>query len=335
MMGVKWTITPYGLSLRLVATVAMTGPAGRCAAGRAPGGSSGAATGSAPEPAALPGLKTPATQPPGPQPRALIVTVYGLYARQTGGWMSVASLVELLARCGVDQPSVRSAIFRLKRRGLLLAARHGGAAGYELSDEARVILEEGDRRIFERRRATIADGWLLAVFSVPESHRHHRHQLRSQLARLGFGTVAAGVWIAPARVRAETQAVLTRHGLEHYVELFGASHVAFSDPAGLVARCWDLDRLDEQYRAFLSRQEPVLAACRRRKRIDPGQAFTDYVGALTQWRRLPFLDPGLPETVLPDDWNGIRAADTFFELRERLAEPAAEFVAAARSTAAR
>ena len=268
---------------------------------------------------------------PPSQPRALIVTVYGLYARQSGGWMSVASLIELLARCGVDEPSVRSAIFRLKRRGLLLAARRGGVAGYELSDEARIILDEGDRRIFERKRATMADGWVLAVFSVPESHRHQRHQLRSRLTWLGFGAVAAGVWVAPAHLLEEARAVLTRHGLDHYVELFGASHVAFSHPADLVARCWDLDRLDEQYRAFLARQGPVLTACRRRARVDvdPGQAFADYVGALTQWRRLPFLDPGLPEAVLPTRWNGIRAADTFFELRDQLSGPAAEFVAAA------
>jgi phenylacetic acid degradation operon negative regulatory protein len=263
-------------------------------------------------------------------PRALIVTVYGLYARQTAGWMSVASLVELLARCGVDEPSVRSAIFRLKRRGLLLAARRGGVAGYELSAEARVILDEGDRRIFERRRAAVADGWVLAVFSVPESHRHHRHQLRSQLARLGFGTFAAGVWIAPAHVLDEARAVLTRHGLDHYVELFSTGHGAFSDPAGLVARCWDLDRLDEQYRVFLDRQAPVLAGYQRRAGVDPGRAFADYVDALTQWRRLPFLDPGLPEAVLPAGWNGIRAADTFFGLRDRLAGPAAGFVAARR-----
>jgi len=265
---------------------------------------------------------------PSPPPRALIVTVYGLYARQSAGWLSVASLVELLARCGVDEPSVRSAIFRLKRRGLLLAVRQGGVAGYGLSDEARVILDEGDRRIFGRQRATLGDGWVLAVFSVPESHRHHRHQLRSQLTRLGFGTVAAGVWIAPAHVLDEARALLTRHGLDHYVELFGARPAGSDDPAALVARCWDLDRLNEQYRSFLDRQAPVLAGYRRRKRIDPGQAFADYVGALTQWRRLPFLDPGLPEAVLPGGWHGIRAADTFFELRDRLAGPAADFVAA-------
>src|SRR5260370_17997812 len=41
----------------------------------------------------------------GAQPRQLIVTVYGLYARAGGGWISVASLVMLLADLGVDQPA--------------------------------------------------------------------------------------------------------------------------------------------------------------------------------------------------------------------------------------
>src|SRR5690349_1707124 len=70
----------------------------------------------------------------GQQPRALIVTVYGLYAREDGGWLSIATLIRLLAELGVDEPAVRSSISRLKRRGLLVPQRQDGAAGYGLSD---------------------------------------------------------------------------------------------------------------------------------------------------------------------------------------------------------
>ena len=84
--------------------------------------------------------------PGGAQPRQLIVTVYGLYARAEGGWMSVASLISLLTDLGVDEPAVRSSISRLKRRGILHAGRRDGAAGYALSDEALAILREGDRK---------------------------------------------------------------------------------------------------------------------------------------------------------------------------------------------
>src|SRR5690348_13165670 len=158
------------------------------------------------------------------QPRQLIVTVYGLYARAEGGWMSVASLVSLLADLGVDEPAVRSSISRLKRREILRASRRAGAAGYELSPAAQAILTEGDHRIFRRERARLADGWLLAVFSVPETERNKRHVLRSQLARLGFGTAAPGVWIAPAHLHDATVGALRRLGLDGYADLFRAEH---------------------------------------------------------------------------------------------------------------
>lgn len=257
------------------------------------------------------------------QPRHLIVTVYGLYARADGGWLSVASLIELLAALRVDEPAVRSSISRLKRRGILVARRHGGAAGYELSEDALAILREGDDRIFRRERATLADGWMLAVFSVPETERNKRHILRSQLTRLGFGTAAPGVWIAPAHLHDATADMLRRLELDAYADLFRGDHLAFGDLAAKVRAWWDLDELEHHYREFLDAHTPVR---RRRGTPEAREAFADYVRVLTDWRRLPYLDPGLPAELLPEDWIGIRAADLFFSLRSRLEESARAYV---------
>jgi phenylacetic acid degradation operon negative regulatory protein len=270
----------------------------------------------------------------GHQPRALIVTVYGLYAREHGGWLGVASLIRLLAEAGVDQPSVRSSISRLKRRGILVAERIDGVAGYALSAQARAILDEGDRRIFERRRATPDEGWVLAVFSVPETERDKRHQLRSRLSWLGFGTVSAGVWIAPAHLFGEARDALDRDGLAAYVDLFTAEYRAFADVRGQVPRWWDLDRLQALYQDFLADHGRLLTRYRRQRRIDDRQAFADYVRALTAWRRLPYSDPGLAPELLPRGWQGVRAAETFFELRRLLDEPAHRFVESVRADVA-
>lgn len=248
------------------------------------------------------------------QPRQLIVTLYGLYARERGGWLSIASVVRLMADLGVEEPAVRSSISRLKRRGLLDARRVDGVAGYALTDVAQEILADGDARIFGRRRAEEADGWLLVVFSVPESERDKRHQLRSLLTRLGFGTVAPGVWVAPGHLADEAAEVLERRGLAGYVELFRGAHLGEVS----VARWWDLDELHVRYAEFLDRQEPV----RDVAETTPARAFADYVRLLTDWRRLPYADPGLPLALLPADWNGARAADLFADLRGRLAGPA-------------
>jgi phenylacetic acid degradation operon negative regulatory protein len=257
--------------------------------------------------------------------RHLIITVYGLYARHDGGWLSVATLIRLLADVGIDEPAVRSAISRLKRRGIVQSRRYGGSAGYQLSAEALAILREGDARIFRRRRATPADGWVLAVFSVPESQRHRRHVLRSELTRLGFGMVAPGVWIVPAHPQDATAETLRRLGLDAYADLFHAEHLAFGDPAGKIRRWWDLDELERQYESFIQAYEPVLRHWKQVFGSGPTgehEAFADYVRVLTDWRRLPYLDPGLPAELLPEDWVGIRAADVFFALRSLLEEPA-------------
>jgi phenylacetic acid degradation operon negative regulatory protein len=272
-------------------------------------------------------------EPRAAQPRQLIVTVYGLYARAQGGWMSVASLVSLLADLGVDEPAVRSSISRLKRREILCARRQGGAAGYELSPAAEAILAEGDHRIFRTERARLADGWLLAVFSVPEAERHKRHVLRSQLARLGFGTAAPGVWIAPAYLYEATGDMLARLGLSGYADLFRADHLAATglaggDLAAKVHQWWDLDQTERLARDFVTAWEPVLRAwSRRRPAAHAREAFAGYVRVLTDWRRLPYLDPGLPAELLPSRWAGARAAEVFFTLQSRLADAAGAHVA--------
>lgn len=264
----------------------------------------------------------------GPQPRSLIVTLYGAYSRQSNGWLSVSVLVRLLAELGVDEAAVRSSVSRLKQRGLLLPEPRNGVVGYALSRQAQQILAHGDRRIFNRTRADLADGWVLVAFSVPERERSSRHLLRSELTRLGFGTVAPGMWIAPARLTDDTREAVERLGLGAYVELFAAEHLAFGDVRGRVLRWWDLDGLQAQYAAYLTRWSPVLRRARRRRVVHGTTAFAEYVGTLTDWRRLPYLDPGLPLDALPRGWQGLRASDVFFSLRDLLEDPAAAHVAA-------
>jgi phenylacetic acid degradation operon negative regulatory protein len=258
------------------------------------------------------------------QPRQLIVTLYGLYAREHGSWLSIAAVVRLMAELGVEEPAVRSSISRLKRRGLLDARRVDGVAGYALTDVAQEILADGDSRIFGRRRAEESDGWLIVVFSVPEAERDKRHQLRSLLTRLGFGTVAPGVWVAPGHLADEAAEVLGRRGLAGYVELFRGASPALGENRDKVSRWWDLDQLHARYAEFLDRQEPVRAGIAGDGGAGPDRAFVDYVRLLTDWRRLPYADPGLPLDLLPADWNGARAADLFVELRGRLDRPARE-----------
>jgi phenylacetic acid degradation operon negative regulatory protein len=257
-----------------------------------------------------------------PQPRHLIVTVYGLYARSAEGWLPVAGLVRLLGELGIGPQAVRSSISRLKRRDTLRGVRLDGRAGYALSPSMREVLREGDRRIFEHPPARLADGWVQVVFTVPEAQRAKRHELRSRLARLAFAPVAPGVWVAPAALADEVCGALRRQGLGAFVDVFRGDHLGCAPLAERVREWWDLPALEARYAEFLAAHQPLARRVSRRP-LSGGEAFSAHVRVLTEWRRLRYLDPGLPVELLPARWQGDSALELFARLHAVLGPPAA------------
>jgi phenylacetic acid degradation operon negative regulatory protein len=256
-------------------------------------------------------------------PRQLITTLYGLYARAEQNWLSVASLVRLMDDLDVDAAAVRSSVSRLKKRDVLQSSKRGERAGYVLSPATLEILREGDVRIFSRPRATPEDGWLVAVFSVPESEREKRHSLRSQLLRLGFGSAAPGVWVAPGTLYDEVVHALDRLALTSYTEFFRGDYLGAGDVASRMREWWDLDEIEQRYAEFHAEFAPVRGRWSGSAPA-PNAAFKAYVPMLTAFRRLPYLDPGLPLEYLPSSWKGIAAGDLFTELDGLLRKPADE-----------
>ena len=272
---------------------------------------------------------------PSAEPRLLhqqlIVTLYGLYGDLAAGSLPVAGLVSLLADLGIDGPAARSSVSRLKLKGVLHSVREGGVARYELSKTVLDAFHADDQHIFAPVRSLPGDPWSLVVFSVPETERNRRYELRSELVSLGFGTVSPGVCIAPSTVLPQAVARLAERKLDGYVEYFDAAIPGGEDVRGKVARWWDLAELDADYQEFLDvfgaepeRWAGLLAragrsSLDRRQRAD---AFKTYVSILTVWRRFPYRDPNLPFEYLPDGWKAPHAKQTFLQVHGLLAKVA-------------
>jgi phenylacetic acid degradation operon negative regulatory protein len=271
-----------------------------------------------------------AAMPPGAdsaRPRSLLMTFFGAFLRELGDWIAVADLIASVEAVGLDEQAVRSAISRLKRRGVVAPERRAGMAGYRLTAHGHAILDRGDARIFERPPSEPPDTeWLLLLFSIPEHRREVRHLLRSRLTWLGLGRVGSAAWIGPAHVAAEVRLVVGELGVEEHVELFTARHLGVRATPDAVARWWDLDAIAEEYRGYLAAWTPRLQAWRAGDGGHRPAAFADHLLQLDAWRRIPFHDPGLPADALPDDWPGGAAWALFTELTARLREPALEHV---------
>lgn len=252
-------------------------------------------------------------------PRNRILDVYAGFVRPDTGWLAISDLIELLAPVGVEDQATRSATSRMKRSKLLLAERVNGQAGYALSPWAQEVLQDGDRRIF--REPGSWDGrWVIALFSVPETERSQRYQIRSRLEGLGYGQGPAGSWFAPVDVLEETRRVMKRNDLSPYVSLWAGKHEGFDPASQLVAEAWDLDLLRGRYDSYIKAAKRIAD---RWQDADPTSdspsnsladgkaAWIDYLDHMALWRALPYLDPGLPVELLPAGWPGPRARARF------------------------
>ncbi|GAA1406467.1 PaaX family transcriptional regulator [Glutamicibacter uratoxydans] len=267
-------------------------------------------------------------EPSTPRHHQLIVTLFGLYARQHGGALPVATIIALMQDVGVESAGTRSSISRLKKRGVIDSVQVNGRSGYALSQSVLRNFAEGDERIFHPRRATAEERWLLATFTVPETQRNIRHKIRSALIGMGFGSVVPGLWIAPEHVKDAALAYFKRRELDGYFEFFVGEHIGSTDVKYNISSWWDLSTLEQMYSEFLRENEGRLETWKARLEADGGsaveaQAFSEHLILLTQWRRLPYSDPGLPAEYLPEGWIALRAEEVFQQLHALLSPLAA------------
>ena len=66
-------------------------------------------------------------------PRSATLTLYGDYVRHKGGEIGIGSLITLLENFGLTEQSIRSAVSRMCRMGLLKARRDGPKSYYSLT----------------------------------------------------------------------------------------------------------------------------------------------------------------------------------------------------------
>jgi len=256
-------------------------------------------------------------------PRSLLFTLYGDYVHPLGREEArVGALVRLAAELGVTGNALRSALSRMTREGWLEAVRRAGPPRYRLSPRGHELIEEGIRRIYGRHRASWDGRWLLVSYSLPEPRRGQRDRLRQGLSFLGLGSLGNGLFISPHDLRRQVNELIRRYGVEGEVTVHHGTLEWPADPAQVVARAWDLEKVRARYAQFLERIRPAL---READAIDDREAFTRRFLLTHEFRRFPFSDPDLPDALLPPNWIGSAARETFLAYNRKLRRRAERF----------
>lgn len=260
----------------------------------------------------------------------MVFTLYGDYIRHRGGEAWTGSLIELLGLFGLSGQAVRSTLSRMSHKGWLESRRAGRYSFYSQTPKFLKLLEEGAQRILQPRCDPWDGQWHLLTYSIPESKRHLRRRLRKRLLWLGFGALNHATWISARDLRAEVEGVVNALHVRPYVEFFTAEHRGFTSDKEIVARCWNLERLNDYYAAFIDRYGPPFQEYQARlmsgDSLEPQECFVQRFMLIHEYRSSPYVDPNLPLELLPDDWLGERATQLFQQYHDLLVEEAEAFV---------
>jgi phenylacetic acid degradation operon negative regulatory protein len=285
------------------------------------------------------------------QARSALFDLYGDHLRLRGGRAPVSALVRLLAPLGIAAPAVRQAVSRMVRQGWLTPVGSPPTATYALTERAVRRLDEAAERIYRTRSAEWDGRWHLLVTS-PVRARTARERLEAGLRFLGYAKLAGTTWIAPrpssevagllaaAAVHAdsflarETDSFLASDTDTPLVRETDAPRASDTDTPlvndtggarAMARRAWDLDALGAAYRDWLADARTLLAGPQDAE-CDDETAFALRSQLVHEWRKFLFTDPGLPRSLLPDDWPGDKAAAYFDTHAARLHPAATRFV---------
>lgn len=258
---------------------------------------------------------------------SLLRTVIGLYLRDAGGWMSSKDIVKLMEALGASGTVTRTALGRLRKKDVVVQETRSGVPGFTLTEGASTMLARGDRRIFNPRSMSPSDPWCLISFSIPETAREKRHQLRRRLHWIGCGTVAAGLWICPDSLRVEVEEILSDLELRDLTTIFVTeTPMVGGSLQDAASRWWDLEAVADLHRDFIRQHGTAVPEPAGDATKSLPDAFATYVQCIDTWRMIPYLDPGLPAAFLPADWPGAEGTELFSRIVAAYAEPSAEFV---------
>jgi len=260
--------------------------------------------------------------------RSMLFTLFGDYVRHYGGTIWIGSLIALMAELSFTATAVRAAVSRMARQGWLTPIRDGRASYYALTTRGQRRVEEAARRIFKLHPEPWDGVWRMLIVPGDPADRARRAGLRRELAWMGFAPLARGVYLAPNDLLDHVAGVADRYGMAGRIEVFAARHLGASADADLAARHWDLGAIERAYAGFLAEWKPRVQARRDEGAAGPlpdATAFAEKTRLVHEFRKFLFVDPGLPQELLPPRWSGAEARGVFSAYYHLLAEGALRF----------
>jgi phenylacetic acid degradation operon negative regulatory protein len=241
--------------------------------------------------------------------RSALMTVLAAYVYPDPSPVSTATFVRGLGLLGFNEKAIRQSLIRARDSNLLSSTKSGRRTFWGLSEEGFALMDEGMQRLESlNREGSRWDGRIYLVsVDVPERDRAIRHTVRSRLGWAGFAHINSTLWAStnPAAEKV-AQRLMDELGLPSFSLV--AERGAIGDIHQVIRKAWDLPSVESEYRQFIDEFGGMQPG-------SPDDFFVAQAQITHQWRRFPFIDPGLPAELLPDQWPGQEARALYRRLR--------------------
>jgi phenylacetic acid degradation operon negative regulatory protein len=127
------------------------------------------------------------------------------------------SLYEAMNDPSLNSRTVRTAVDRMRRRGLLERVEEDDRDTFRLTEAGRRQIE-----VYEFPHKKWDGQWLLVSFDIPERFRKARNVLRGRLMELGFKQFQESLWIYPFDISEEIDRMRKEYGVTPYVKIVRA-----------------------------------------------------------------------------------------------------------------
>ena len=262
------------------------------------------------------------------KPRSLMFTLFGDFIQYYGGEIWIGSLIRLMNDFGISESSVRGATLRMMQQNFFQVRKIGNKSYYSLTPKGKRNQEEGVRRVYTIKNHKWDGFWRVLIYSMPEEMRDLRNQVRKELSWLGFGMVSGSTWLSPNPLEKQVMNMLENYNLKGYAMLFTSSSILSHEPHEIIARGWNLERIQQQYSQFIANLRPKFEVLREKawnNELSDQEAFIERTKLVHEYRKFLFDDPGFPQDLLPDNWNGNEARDLFWHTHQLLASQSVRY----------
>ncbi len=251
--------------------------------------------------------------------RSILFTLFGDVFLNRMDAVPLSLATALLAHLDFRAEATRAALSRMAREGWFTTERHGRQSVYCLTMRGQDRLMDARERIYRQKDEPWDGTFSILGTMMPSLPPNTRRNLIRELEWISWAPLGPYQWVTPLVRQRETVEVLARYHLQTTSWQINGT-LTTPDPVQWTAHLYPIETIDKRYQEFIDDWSHF------DENLSETQAFVYRIKLVHAWRKFLFIDPGLPQALVPSKFAREEARILFHHLYALWLEPSTTFI---------